>query len=271
MKIRIKHFYAALALLATTFGMPSCDSDDDDAKPDTEVNGVSSEEDGSSSEEVVTPHESVGGTVPTVAEAVDLGLPSGTLWAPYNVGATAPGEAGAYFAWGETFAKEKYRYTQDWYRWTTWTQSGKVYVKYNETDGKTILEPSDDAATYNWGDKWCMPTLTRLEELFNNCSQVWKEAGEYADGSLAGCLLTGKNGKTLFLPAAGGCWQSIYSGNSSVHYGVGNTGYYWSAELSSSNEFLGIFSIYFGSGYWHKGVEGRYFGYPVRPVCSSAE
>lgn len=110
-KINLFHSVLALALLATTFGMPSCDSDDDDnAKPDTEVKGEeegggpseegggSSEEGGGSSEQGGTVACEVGGTVPDYY--VDMGY--GTLWAPWNLGASKPGEAGTYFAWGET-------------------------------------------------------------------------------------------------------------------------------------------------------------------------
>ena len=285
--MEIKHLYLALALLATTFSMPGCDGDDDDdAKPDTEVNGgdssdkdgdSSSDKDGDSSSDkgsgstdkdggsnsdtYNTPDKSVGGTVPTIAEAVDLGLTSGTLWAPYNVGATAPGEAGAYFAWGEVTA-DKSRYSWDYYKWTE--DGGSTFTKYT-TDGLTDLENADDAAAVNWGGKWVMPNRDQLKELFDNCSIEWKAEGEHAEGSLAGYRLTSKtNGASLFLPAAGLHWLS-------QHYDLGSYGYYWSAELCLGNSDY-THSLYFNSDNWHLDYNGRNCGQPVRPViCSSAK
>lgn len=277
MKIKSKHFYAALALVAMSFGMPSCDSDDDDnAKPATEVNGGeeggssgeegggSSEEGGSSSEKGYSSSE-VGGAVPTDGEAVDLGLPYGLLWAPYNVGATKPGEAGAYLAWGETMAGKtkdgECYYYWDNYKWTT--SSGSTFAKYT-TDGKTTLDPEDDAASVNWGGKWQMPTIAQFDELFNNCSQEWKGANEYAEGSLAGCLLTGQNGNTLFLPAAGRCLNSDLDR-------MGSYGHYWSAELYSGGSSDARY-LFFGSGFRHtRSHYERYYGLSVRPVISPAE
>ena len=275
--MEIKHLYLALALLATTFSMPGCDGDDDDdAKPDTEVDGGdSSDKDGdstdkdgdsntdkdgdSSSDTYNTPDKSVGGTVPTIAEAVDLGLTSGTLWAPYNVGATAPGEAGAYFAWGETTAKSDYRWST--YKWTE--DGGSTFTKYT-TNGLTSLKKADDATVVNWGGKWVMPTVAQLTELFYECNYVWKAKGEYAEGALDGYLLTSKtNGNTLFLPAAGYRWDANLDG-------VGSRGDYWSAELTSSYSGYAR-SLDFRSGYWISGNGGRSYGFSVRPVCPSAE
>ena len=89
-------------------------------------------------------------------ESVDLGLPSGTLWATCNVGATAPEEYGDYFAWAETVPNK------DFYQWSTTPyvviEDGQVhFTKYNTkeslgpVDNKTELDPEDDAAYVNWG------------------------------------------------------------------------------------------------------------------------
>ena len=97
-------------------------------------------------------------------EYVDLGLPSGTQWATMNIGANAPEEYGDYFAWGETEPKDYY----DWgtYKWcmgnyNTMTKyctiSGYGYNGFN--DGKTELDPEDDAATAAWGAGWRMPSF----------------------------------------------------------------------------------------------------------------
>ncbi|MGN0029979.1 MAG: hypothetical protein ACI35Q_09670, partial [Marinilabiliaceae bacterium] len=225
------------------------------------------------------PDSSVGGQVPTAADAVDLGLPSGTLWAPYNVGATKPGEAGSYFAWGETTAKESY----DWSTYkhmkegeSDWTHINKYTADDNQItadwytdvkfvgDGKTTLEAAYDAAAQNWGGKWRMPTRDQLNELFSECTSEWKDEDWDANGSLAGYLLTGPNGKKLFLPAAGR--RRNFDLRS-----VGSRGYYWSAELYSGGS-SGARYLVFNSGYWNADSNyGRYCGFSVRPVCPSAK
>jgi len=97
-------------------------------------------------------------------EYVDLGLPSGTMWAKYNMGATDLEEVGDYFAWGETTPKTSF--TQANY--TFWDANTNTYTKYNATDGKTTLDPEDDAATQLWGSGWSIPTEDQWMELFNN-------------------------------------------------------------------------------------------------------
>ena len=100
-------------------------------------------------------------------EYVDLGLPSGTLWATRNVGATYPDDYGDYFAWGETEPKNNY----DWnsYKWcngsyTTLTKYC-LNINYGVHDGLTELKLEDDAAYVNWGSSWRMPTHEQQQEL----------------------------------------------------------------------------------------------------------
>ena len=106
-------------------------------------------------------------------EYVDLGLPSGTLWATCNVGASKPEEYGDYFAWGET--KPKSDYSWETYKWCK--GSSKTMTKYctnskygynGFTDDLWELLPEDDAATVNWGSGWQTPSLAQLKELFNS-------------------------------------------------------------------------------------------------------
>ena len=92
-------------------------------------------------------------------EYVDLSL--SVKWATFNIGATSPEEYGDYFAWGETEPKDKYSWAT--YKWGT----SSNLIKYNTTDGKTILEPADDAATVNWGDS--------LAEMVIVCQSKRKE------------------------------------------------------------------------------------------------
>ncbi len=159
-------------------------------------------------------------------EYVDLGLPSGTLWATMNVGANSPEEYGDYFAWGETTPK-------DWYDWSTyqwWNGGTDAYALtkycnnsefgYNGfTDNKTELDPEDDAATANWGPEWRMPSLAQIKELYMNCTWVWT-----TQNGINGRLFTASNGASLFLPATGDRWMGEFKN-------VGSWGYYWSREL----------------------------------------
>ena len=120
---------------------------------------------------------------------VDLGLPSGTLWATCNIGANEPEGYGDYFAWGETEPK-------DTYEWENY--NGPNYSEFSDTDNKTELNLKDDAAYVNWGSQWRMPTDDQFHELFNSCSWRWTQLN-----GVKGLQVKGPNGNTLFLPAAG--------------------------------------------------------------------
>lgn len=231
-----------------------------------------------------TPDRTVGGLVPTAAEAVDLGLPSGTLWAPFNLGASKPGEAGEKFAWAETTTKSSY----DWDNYT-YIQNGQSssYYSYNYItkyqindnntsglwysgtnsfigDNKTTLEAEDDAAVQNWGSSWQMPTRAQQQELIDECSAEWKNAGEIAEDALAGYLLTGPNGNTLFLPAAGYCLDSDVQND-------GENGYYWSSDLFVGHSAYARY-LDFPSGYWStSGTGNRNNGFSVRPVVAASK
>ena len=170
---------------------------------------------------------------------VDLGLPSGTLWATCNVGASKPTEYGDYFAWGETSPKESY----DWstYKYMTEGKSSWKYItKYTTADGQTsgvwydtdgnfigdsllTLLPEDDAATANWGENWRMPTHSEQVELIDGCDWEWTD--DFNGSGVAGHIGTSLyNGNVVFLPAAG------YRGSAYL-YLAGYYGYYWSSSL----------------------------------------
>ena len=191
-------------------------------------------------------------------EWVDLGLPSGTLWATCNVGASAPEEYGDYFAWGETAPKDYY----DWstYKWcngsyTTMTKycTDSSYGYNGFVDNKTELDPEDDAAYVNWGSSWRMPSKEQQDELREKCT--WTRTTQ---NGVNGYLVTGPNGNTLFLPAAGNRWGV------SLNY-VGSYGYYWSRTLYSSYPYYAYY-LYFDSGnvYWY--YISRNYGFAVRAV-----
>ena len=138
---------------------------------------------------------------------IDLGLPSGTLWATTNIGARLPEEPGDYFAWGETKPKQEYS-------WNTYKYSYRDNSKFfhenqmtkyctNEKDGtvdnKTELEPTDDAAVVNWGSNWRIPSREQIKELSDKCE--WKKTT--LPGRKKVFRVTGPNGNVLILPCGG--------------------------------------------------------------------
>ena len=192
------------------------------------------------------------------SDYVDLGLPSGTLWATCNVGASAPEDYGDYFAWGETEPKDYY----DWstYKWCNGSKN--TLTKYcNDSsygfngfvDNKTELDSEDDAAYVNWGPSWRMPSYDQIVELCNNCTWQWTQRN-----GVNGRLVTGPNGNTLFLPAAGDRWGDSLDN-------VGSYGCYWSRTLYSSSPYYADY-LYFDSGGWYYWHSTRLSGFSVRAV-----
>jgi len=191
---------------------------------------------------------------PDEHEWVDLGLPSGTLWATCNVGANAPEEFGHQFAWGETAPKETY----NWYTYK-WCEDG-LLTKYcnNSSDGtvdnKIELDPEDDAAYVNWGPSWRMPTVEQLVELYSNCTQQWTELN-----GVKGILVTGPNGNTMFLPAAGFNWGDNNTGE-------GTSGDIWSRELYTNICDFAYRLMFHYEGWRAPSTGTRSFGSTVRAV-----
>ena len=150
-------------------------------------------------------------------EYVDLGLPSGTMWATCNVGADKPEDSGLLFQWGRTdgykYGDENNQFKMD----DLTTASGKLY-KENE-----ILDLVDDAAHVNMGGKWRMPTNDQLKELINNTTH-----NAVTINGVKGILLTSNiNGQLMFIPF-GGWWD-----DDNFDY----AGYYaimWSSQVRAS-------------------------------------
>ena len=190
-------------------------------------------------------------------EYVDLGLPSGLKWATCNVGANAPEEYGYYFAWGEVEPKTTY----DWstYKYgTNWDQLTKYcndsyYGKDGFTDSKTVLDPEDDAATANWGGAWRMPTKEEQDELREKCTWTWT-----TQNGVNGYKVTGPNGNSIFLPAAG------YMRSSDL-LSAGSNGYYWSSSLITGSPSY-AYGVSFFSDYVDWYSKHRSCGQSVRPV-----
>ena len=210
-------------------------------------------------------------TVNSTAEQhayVDLGLPSGTLWATCNVGATSPEDYGDYFAWGETTGYNDGKTTFDWstYKWCNGSSSTMTKYCNNSnygyngfTDNKTELDLEDDAAYVNWGAAWRMPSYEQFKELTNSSytTTAWT-----TQNGVGGRLITSNsNGNSVFLPAAG------YRYGSSLD-GAGSYGGCLSRTLDESGPD-GAHGLGFISSGVNTGYGNRYYGQSVRPVRST--
>ena len=192
-------------------------------------------DEGSSSEWIVTLYE--GEENATEIAAVDLGLPSGLKWATCNVGASVPEEYGNYYAWGEINTKDDY--------------SEGTSLTYGIELGDISGNPQYDAARANWGGDWRMPTSAEFTELMNNCTWTWT-----TQNGVNGYQVTGSNGNSIFLPAAG------YRSGASLS-GDGSDGSYWSSTLGGTGN---VCSLGFYGGRHYTGFDYRYYGRSVRPV-----
>lgn len=172
-------------------------------------------------------------------EYVDLGLPSGLKWAVHNVGASAAEDYGDYYAWGEIETKDSY------------TQQNSV--TYGMPMEDISGDPQYDVARALWGETWRLPTRDEQKELLDNCTWEWT-----SQNGVNGYLVTGSNGNSIFLPAAG------YKENSS-HTEVGEYGYYWSST-PQSNSNLGAYYLYMSSSSKLSYYYARVAGQSVRAV-----
>ena len=247
------------------------------------------------------------GSIPVSKYAVDLGLPSGTLWADRNVGANRPEDNGDFFAWGEIKPKSTFDWsTYMWFdavdstmikyspnivvkranRWCIFVPNSdtirinihtnsrtveygadisfsgsdttiiklypgiSVYEKYYN---KTVLDVEDDAATANMGKEWRMPTEADLRELLDKCTWTWT-----TQKGTNGYQVTGPNGNSIFLPAAG-CHDVDSYGKS------GSVAYYWTATLNESFSSEAVILSFARSGFTISGSL-RCRGISVRAV-----
>ena len=207
--------------------------------------------------------------VESKVKAVDLGLPSGLKWAECNLGAEKPEDYGDYFAWGEV---EPYYSSQDpltWkegksegYNWPSYkwgNGASSTLTKYNtdsprgSVDNKTVLDPEDDAAHVILGGKWRMPTDAEWIELIAKCT--WTRTTQ---NGVNGRLVTGPNGNSIFLPAAGRRYDTNFDD-------AGSLSYYWSSSLYTVLPDLAWY-VYFYSVTVRRNYDYRYHGFSIRPV-----
>ena len=153
-----------------------------------------------------------------IPEAVDLGL--SVKWASHNVGARTPHEYGEYFSWGEATPKDTY-YSEDNYSMNTGTWG--IEKKYNKDDKKVLLDLEDDAAHVAYGGKWRMPTLEEIDELCTANFLLRKVVRE--EGVLGIRITSAKTGKSIFLPAAGVKYETLFPSRER------ELGCYWSSTV----------------------------------------
>jgi hypothetical protein len=196
-------------------------------------------------------------------------------WADRNVGASSPEDAGLYFQWGDTVG-----YTADqvgvdkvfnWGSYFDTTDGGSTFKKYNNNGGLTVLESSDDAATVHTNSQYRMPTIDEIRELISGTTQSFidLDGNEYSkeqakngvieQGQLKGVKFTGSNSNSIFIPAAGYCYESLLGE-------IGMYGLLWSSSLldGDGDGATGLLFNY-GGGVYEYGSR-RYYGRSVRGV-----
>ena len=180
-------------------------------------------------------------------EAIDLGLPSGTLWANCNIGAFDPIDYGDYFAWGETSPRNKFTFSDYWYYEIS-------DYGYCSNIGTNIANTKYDAVIEQWGNEWCMPTAEEFEELIKYCTWTWIKY----DNSVWGYKVEGKNGNWIFLPASGCCEES-----SIIDLDV--KGGYWSGDIYKNEQDFAN-ALCFNANSCEMDKFARYYGLAIRPV-----
>lgn len=189
---------------------------------------------------------------------VDLDLPSGTLWAKMNVGASNPLDYGLYFQWGDTqgytkdqVGKDK-KFTWNDYKWNP-SGDGETFKKYANT--RTTLDLEDDAAHVNMGGDWHMPAPYQIRGLIDNTTSKWTTLDD-----VNGRLFTSKKdkSKSIFIPATGMVWDD------SLYFG-GIDGFVWSSMIDTNFVLSGQF-LYFNQGRTFMSYHTRSYGLSVRGV-----
>lgn len=202
---------------------------------------------------------------------VDLGLPSGTLWATYNVGASKPSDFGLYFQWGDTkgYTKEQIGYDEgkkkfiyDDYKWYF---NGSQYdgsIKFKKyTIPSAALDLEDDAAHVNMGGDWHMPTPNQFQELIDNTTTNITILDD-----VYGITFTSNKNTTkfIFIPAAGYVWGGDICNIDDLACSAGD-GNVWTSMLSNKYVQNGM-SFEFDPFHTNLRFESRGSGLSVRGV-----
>lgn len=176
---------------------------------------------------------------------IDLGLPSGLLWATCNLGATSPEGYGNYYAWAETTPKQVYT-------WSTYKYYDTDITKYTIGDGISYLDLEDDAASVNLGAGWKIPTNDDFDELQSNCTMTWTSRN-----GINGCLFVGPNGNSIFFPMSGGKKRDNLLNN-------GSCGFYWLNSVYSDENYA--YGFLLDSTTVTETSYYRMYGQTIRPV-----
>jgi hypothetical protein len=202
-------------------------------------------------------------TPPTPShDFVEIG---GIKWATMNVGANSVTDGGLYFQWGDTqgytAAQVGSGEGQKYFDWADYkfnpSGDGSTFIKYNSTDGKTVLDAEDDAVKAAWGGNWRMPTTAEFQALGTATTSAW--TADYQGSGVAGLVLTSKsNGATLFFPVCACAFDGSVRN-------VGNYSHYWSSSLFSNSVSYANY-LYFNSSYVYWDFSYRCYGCPVRGV-----
>ena len=207
--------------------------------------------------------------------AVDLGV--NVYWATRNLSnsgfVSSPKDSGDYYAWGETephysrldpltWKDGKTGYDLTSYIW--YDSSISKYTKYNANsyyygvvDNKTELEDADDVAHVVLGGSWRMPTVGEWSQLIGECT--WRWVTDYNGSGVNGCLVTGTNGNSIFLPASG------YMSDNTFYAGAGR---YWSSTGAPASDHPdNVSHMMFGPSNLSYVPFPRYLGLSIRPVC----
>jgi hypothetical protein len=171
-------------------------------------------------------------------QGVDLGLPSGTIWADRNMGAESINNYGDFYAWGDSTTRTSYSEGQ--------YKNGKII-------GASIAKTSYDIAFVKSNKEWWMPSEEQFEELILHCKWRW-----FNMNGFCGFIVTGKNGNSIKLPASG--WMC----STAIEY-QSSFGYYWTADAEIGKTGFAK-ELLFGKGYIKMGRGYVYYGRSIRPV-----
>ena len=210
--------------------------------------------------------------------AIDLGLPSGTLWACCNVGANNPEEFGEYYNWGMTRstidATDPYSYYEHFF---------DVNREYVKDIGDDIAGTEYDVAYVKWGSSWRMPTSEQFQELFDNVINAQELDSEYSGDSHTSVKLYGPNWNSISIPTSGGFYTMVYHDEDGVdeyrveYFEGGERQLYWSSTRSTlfdSSESPEIRQAFANCGEFPSNLVTLYYKWyslPVRPVSSHTE
>ncbi|MBR4774862.1 MAG: hypothetical protein IK008_02035 [Bacteroidales bacterium] len=195
------------------------------------------------------------------AGAVDLGImmtrEDGSCytlyWAKSNLSDKGlcphPEDYGDYYAWGETETKSDYQ-------WDTYKSKYNTIISSGSVEKKTVFEITDDVAHVKLGGKWRLPTDAEWTALMTQCTWTW--VTDYKGSGINGRLVTASNGSSIFLPAAGGRYNT-------ARYNTGTSGNYWSSSLNTANPDSAWY-IAFHADDADMYDYDRCYGFSVRPV-----